>query len=447
MDPIPSCHVVAMPYPGRGHINPMMNLCKLLALDTNVLVTFIVTEEWLGFISSTQKPSNLHFRSVPNVIPSELGRAADLLGFMEAVFTKMEVPVEELMDQLEGPPVRVIIADTFNPWAVKVGIKRKIPVASLWTMSPSVFTMFYHLDLLTENKHFPVDLAERGNEIVKYIPGISSVCLTDLPTIYSGQKVLNRVLESFDWARKSQGIMFTCCYDLDTEVIDALRALLPFPVYPVGPLIPHTDLAETPSNAPNYMQWLDSQPRKSVLYVSLGSFLSVSSEQLEEIVAGVRSSGVRYLWVARGDTSRVQEACGEMGLVVSWCDQLRVLSYPSIGGFWTHCGWNSTMEGAFAGVPMLTLPILFDQVPNAKQIVDDWKIGVRVKESGSEVVVKREDIAMTVQRFMDLDGDGSKQMRRRASELKETCRLALANGGSSASTLNAFVREILQSHC
>ncbi|KAF6143496.1 hypothetical protein GIB67_029665 [Kingdonia uniflora] len=205
--------------------------------------------------------------------------------------------------------------------------------------------------------------------------------------------------------------MFTCYYHLDTEVTDALRALLPFLVYPIGPLIPHTDLAETPSNAPNYIQWLDSQPRKSILYISLGSFLSISSEQLEEIVAGVRSSGVRYLWVARGDASQVQEASGEMGLVVPWCDQLLVLSHPSIEGFWMYCGWNSTMEGTFAGVPMLTFPIFFDQVLNAKQIVDDWKVGMRAKESGNETVVKREDITTTVLRFMDLDGDESKEMR------------------------------------
>ncbi|KAF6175181.1 hypothetical protein GIB67_022862, partial [Kingdonia uniflora] len=129
-------------------------------------------------------------------------------------------------------------------------------------------------------------------------------------------------------------------------------------------------------------------------------------------VAGVRSSGVRYLWIARGDTSQVQEASGEVGLVVPWCDQLLLLSHPSIRGFWTHCGWNSIMEGAFVGVPMLTFPIFFDQVLNAKQIMDDWKVGMRAKESGNETVVKREDIATTLQRFMDLDGNESKEMRR-----------------------------------
>ena len=51
------CHVVAMPYPGRSHINAMMNLCKLLASKTaDILISFVVTEEWLGFISSEPKP-------------------------------------------------------------------------------------------------------------------------------------------------------------------------------------------------------------------------------------------------------------------------------------------------------------------------------------------------------------------------------------------------------
>uniref|UniRef100_A0A7N2KP17 Uncharacterized protein n=1 Tax=Quercus lobata TaxID=97700 RepID=A0A7N2KP17_QUELO len=71
--PTTQCHVVAMPYPGHGHINPMTNLYKILALNSNnILVTFVVTEEWLGFIGSGPKPDNIRFASIPNVIQSSL---------------------------------------------------------------------------------------------------------------------------------------------------------------------------------------------------------------------------------------------------------------------------------------------------------------------------------------------------------------------------------------
>ena len=96
------CHVVAMPYPGRSHINAMMNLCKLLASKTaDILISFVVTEEWLGFISSELKPlAQIRFATVPNCIPSEVGRGKDFPGFLKAVNTKMEVHFEELLDRL-----------------------------------------------------------------------------------------------------------------------------------------------------------------------------------------------------------------------------------------------------------------------------------------------------------------------------------------------------------
>ncbi|KAL1065451.1 hypothetical protein V6Z11_D13G280900 [Gossypium hirsutum] len=110
--------LVAIPYPGRGHINPMMNLCKLLASRKHdLLITFVITEEWLGFIGSYTKPDNIHFASIPNVLPSELVRGADFPGFYEAVMTKMEAPFEELLDTLELP-VTGIIADTELKWAI-----------------------------------------------------------------------------------------------------------------------------------------------------------------------------------------------------------------------------------------------------------------------------------------------------------------------------------------
>lgn len=149
--------VVAMPFPGRGHINPMMNLCMLLAAkQPHILITFIVTEEWLGFLSSeTELPPNLSLATIPNVIPSELVRAADHPGFVEATLTNMEEPVEQLIDLLDSRPV-VIIYDVFLGWVPTVGNRRNIPVASLCPMSATVFSMFKHSDLLLRNGHLPV---------------------------------------------------------------------------------------------------------------------------------------------------------------------------------------------------------------------------------------------------------------------------------------------------
>ncbi|KAF3958855.1 hypothetical protein CMV_016271 [Castanea mollissima] len=134
------CHVVALPYPGRGHINPMMNLCKqLVSKAPDILITFIITEEWLGFIGSDPKPN--------------------FLGFVEAVGTKMGAPVEDVLDLLQ-PPVTAIVIDPYLVWAVGLGNQRNIPVASLWTMSPSVFSVFHHFELLLQNGQFLLDFSD-----------------------------------------------------------------------------------------------------------------------------------------------------------------------------------------------------------------------------------------------------------------------------------------------
>ncbi|ESR38389.1 hypothetical protein CICLE_v10029825mg [Citrus x clementina] len=139
-----------------------------------------------------------------------------------------------------------------------------------------------------------------------------------------------------------------------------------------------------------FFEWLDTQPVGSVLYVSLGSFLSVSSAQMGEIVAGIRNSRVRYFW--------------EKG-----------------GGFWTHCGLNSIIEGLYAAVPVVTFPIFSNQVPNSERILENWKIRWRVKkleiESGSLVI--RDEITQLVKRAMDLNSDERKGMSKRAKEVKE----------------------------
>ncbi|GMP90367.1 hypothetical protein CsSME_00041534 [Camellia sinensis var. sinensis] len=156
-----------MPSAGRGHINPMMNLCKLLASRSHhILVTFVVTEEWLGFIGSDPKPDNIRFRTIPNVLPSELVRAANMAAFIEATMTKMEEPFERILDRLETPAT-IIVADGLLSWAVEVGNRRNIPVASLWPIPASMYSLIYHFDLLVQNGHFPVDLS--GSQSIPYL--------------------------------------------------------------------------------------------------------------------------------------------------------------------------------------------------------------------------------------------------------------------------------------
>ncbi|KAL1205222.1 UDP-glycosyltransferase 87A2 [Cardamine amara subsp. amara] len=442
-------HVVAMPYPGRGHINPMMNLSKrLVCRNPHLHVTFVITEEWLGFIGSDPKPDRIHFATLPNVIPSELVRANDFISFINAVCTKLEEPFEQLLDRLNSPLPNAIIADTYVIWAGRVGTRKNIPVVSLWTMSATILSFFLHSDLLISHGHALIEPSEsKEDEIVDYVPGLSPTRLRDLPPIFDGysHQAFKTAKLCFDELSKAKCILFTTAYELEHKAIDVLTSKLDFPVYTAGPLIPFEDLTVgNDRSESDYIRWLDEQPESSVLYISQGSFLSVSETQMEEIVVGVRESGVRFLWVARGGESKLKKVLeGSSGVVVSWCDQLRVLCHAAIGGFWTHCGFNSTLEGIYSGVPMLAFPLFWDQILNAKMIVDDWRVGMRIERTKkTDLLIGREEIKEVVKRFMDRESEEVKEMRRRACDLSEISRGAVAGNGSSNVNIDAFIRDI-----
>ena len=147
---MPSCHFVAVPFPGRGHVNSMLNLCRILTARDGVSATVVVTEEWLGLLANDPAlagAARVRLEAVPNVIPSEYGRTADWAGFLEAVYTKMEAPFERLLDRLDEPPT-AIVADTLVPWAVRVGNLRGIPVCILSAVGANMFSVHYRADRL-----------------------------------------------------------------------------------------------------------------------------------------------------------------------------------------------------------------------------------------------------------------------------------------------------------
>ncbi|KAF8751310.1 hypothetical protein HU200_012191 [Digitaria exilis] len=460
------CHIVAVPFPGRGHVNAMMNLSRLLAAR-GAAVTFVVTEEWLGLLrASTSSPAPLaagvRLRAIPNVIPSEHGRGADHSGFLDAVNTEMEAPFERLLDGLdEGPPPAALVGDAYVPWVIAVGNRRGVPAWSLFPMAASFFSAYYNFDrlpawLTDDDERAPdsgEDVDKSDHRLVHYISSqaSSSIRLLDLEPLIHNKRTVKHILSSISSIRNAQCLLFTTMYELEASVIDSLQSVLSCPVYPIGPCIPYMTLEDdrTMSNGNasqgDYFTWLDSQPVNSVLYVSLGSFVSVSASQLDEIALGLVASDVRFLWVLREQSPRVRDLIGDTtkGMILPWCEQLKVLCHCSVGGFLTHCGMNSTLEAIFAGVPMLALPLLFDQPVDARLIVEEWKIGLNLRDWASkDGLIGREDIALAAKRLMSSVEAEAKAVRRRALEWKEASRRAVDKGGSSYRNLSALMEMV-----
>lgn len=260
---------------------------------------------------------------------------------------------------------------------------------------------------------------------------------------------MKRIAQVFSNVRKAQCVLFTSFYELETGAINGTSQVVPCPIYAVGPSIPYMPLKGDSGKFQheNYFDWLDAKPRNSVLYVSFGSHVSMPLSQLEEVALGLHESTVRFFWVARdrATTTILQQISGDKGLVVPWCDQLKVLCHPSIGGFLSHCGWNSTLEAVFAGLPMLAFPVAWDQLVIGHLVADEWKIGVNLREQRREDgVVRRAAISDAVTKLMDLGDDDSLEMRRRAAELREASHSTIQEGGSSWCSLNSFVRNIIE---
>ncbi|KDP25814.1 hypothetical protein JCGZ_22536 [Jatropha curcas] len=129
-----------------------------------------------------------------------------------------------------------------------------------------------------------------------------------------------------------------------------------------------------------------------------------------------------------------------------------ILSHPAIGGFVTHCGWNSTLEAISSGVPMATWPLFADQFINEKLVIQVLKIGVsfgvEVPEKFGEegkfgLLVKKEDVVRTLDKLMK-EGEEREERNKRIIELAEMAKKATEEGGSSFLNINLLIQDIMQ---
>lgn len=205
------------------------------------------------------------------------------------------------------------------------------------------------------------------------------------------------------------------------------------------------------------LDWLDKQAPNSVIYVSFGTTTAMTDEEAREIAVGLEQSKQKFVWVVRdadrtdifaGESRRIElpegfeERAREDGIVVrDWAPQLEILAHRSVGGFMSHCGWNSCLESFAMGVPMAAWPMHSDQPTNAIFVAEILRVGVEVREWGRRrEVVEAAAVKNAVERLMASE-EGDK-MRTRAAEVGAAVKRSMEEGGEGCMEIESFIAHI-----
>ena len=368
--------------------------------------------------------------------------------------------------QNDGRPYSCLVYSLLLPWAGLAAEGLGLPWVMLWNQPATVFAIYYYYFYGYEDVIREISV-KKDHPSKTTLPGLSlEFTRRDVPSFmdaentYSGAIPLFR--EQFEiLVKTNHGKVLVNTFD-ELEV-EALRAISGLSLIGIGPLIPSAFLDEKdPSDKSfgvdlfqrsedKYIEWLNSKPKTTVVYVSFGSLADLSKQQMEEIAKGLLDFGRPFLWVIREKTVNdkndddeelsYREELEKLGLIVPWCSQLEVLSNESLGCFVTHCGWNSTLESLASGVPLVAFPQWSDQGTNAKLIEEVWKIGVRVNPN-EKGIVGSEEMKRCLELVMGGKENGE-EMRRNAKKWKDLAREAAKEGGSSDKNLKAFVAEMI----
>jgi hypothetical protein len=193
------------------------------------------------------------------------------------------------------------------------------------------------------------------------------------------------------------------------------------------------------------MTWLDAQPFKSVIYVSFGSITTMTKDALMEFWHGLVNSKKRFLWAIRPDLvdgkggdgqtpAELVEGTKERGYMVGWAPQEEVLAHPAVGGFFTHSGWNSTLESIVAGVPMICWPYFADQQVNSRFVSEIWKLGMDMKDVCDRVTVEK--------MVNDLMVEKRGEFLKSTVEMSRLARESVSESGSSYCNFERLIEDI-----
>ncbi|XP_034678439.1 7-deoxyloganetin glucosyltransferase-like [Vitis riparia] len=469
-------HVVLIPYPAQGHVNPMLKLAKLLH-NKGFFVSFVNTEYNHKRLLRSRGPNSLdglsdfRFETIPDGLPpSDADATQDIPSLCDSTTKNCLAPFCALITKLNdpsyspGPPVSCIVSDGVMSFTLDAAEKFGVPEVVFWTTSACGFLGYRHYRNLIRRGLIPLQdesCLSNGylDTVVDFVPGKKkTIRLRDFPTFLRttdlNDIMLNFVRVEAERASRASAVILNTFDALEKDVLDALSATLPS-VYSIGPLqhlvdqISDDRLKSMGSNLwkeqTDCLQWLDSKEPNSVVYVNFGSITVMTSQQLTEFAWGLANSNKPFLWIIRPDLVVGDSALlppefvtetKDRGMLANWCPQEQVLKHPAIGGFLTHSGWNSTSESICGGVPLICWPFFAEQQTNCRYSCSEWGIGMEIDNN-----VKRVEVEKLVRELMD--GEKGKEMKKKVMEWRKLAEEATRPGGSSYDNFNKLLRNVL----
>ncbi|KAF5815957.1 putative UDP-glucuronosyl/UDP-glucosyltransferase, UDP-glycosyltransferase family [Helianthus annuus] len=372
--------VLMFPWLGHGHISPFLELAKKLN-NTNLFNIYLCsTPANLDSVKKTLTNEcglslvqliELHLPTLPELPPhlhTTNGLPIHLMPTLKQAFDMASPGFSQILKTLMPD---LLIYDILQPWAPQAAAALGIPAVVFITTSVAAANNTYHVECTEDNR-----------------------------------KDIERVLECYH--NSSSIILVKSFKEIEGKYADYFSILSGKRVVPVGPLVvvPPVDMKQN-----SVIEWLDKKTARSTVFVSFGSEYFLSSADLEEIAYGLEMSNMNFIWVLRFPKGQKEikvwdalplgflERVKNRGLLVEgWAPQTRILGHKNIGGFVSHCGWSSVMEAMKFGVPIIAMPMQFDQPVNARLVVEVG-VGVEAMRDGNGRLM-RENVAAVVQNVM-----------------------------------------------
>ncbi|KAH6768574.1 hypothetical protein C2S51_013910 [Perilla frutescens var. frutescens] len=433
------------PWLAHGHVFPFMELAKKLS-NKNFHIYFCSTPINLDSVknslnkldSSKIELVELHLPSLPDLPPHYHTNKNVPPHLMPLLLQAFQMSTSTFSDIILKLKPDFLIYDGFQPWAAKMAAAQGIPAVFFSIANSASLSFFHHMYTHKNCDTFP-------HEAV----WLRDYEKRDLIAQSAYMEQVQGVDEGFAFGvfkLSSEIALIKSCRGIEEKYADYLEKLSGRKIVCTGTLVATAHDQE--NDDLEIMKWLSERKPQSTLYISFGSENYLSKEQMMELAKGLEQMDVNFIWVARlpaGDDGGGVEAAlpkgflermRERGMVLQkWAPQAAILAHGSVGGFMSHCGWSSISESVCFGVPVVGLPLKYDQTVNARVAVEAG-VGVEVArgengEFDGEAVAKAvKEVMVGGEGFRSRVGEWRKKMKMEEEEaidgvVKELSRICM----------------------